>query len=86
MVTAAWLQTAEPGVAQAQADAPHGFVEPCTVGNAQEMDTDCELCSVTTGAPHVCRDRLGTKGYTKKCRTRGTQAGWGDRLYIHRTE
>ena len=64
---------------------PHGFVEPCTVGNEQEMDTDCELCAVSPAAPNACQDRLEKKGYTKKCRTHGTQAGWGEVWCAKRT-
>jgi LPXTG-motif cell wall-anchored protein len=63
---------------QAQTSEPHGFVEPCTVGNAQEMDTACELCSVSASSPNACVDRLGAKGYTKKCRTHGTPAGFAE--------
>lgn len=66
------------GDARAQPGEPHGFVEPCTVGNVQEMDTDCELCAVSHAAPNACQERLGTKGYQKKCRTHGTESGWGE--------
>lgn len=63
---------------QAQTAEPHGFIEPCTVGNVQEMDTDCELCTLSPEEPEACHDRWATHGYVKKCRTRGTRSGWGE--------
>jgi hypothetical protein len=52
---------------------PHGFVEPCTVGNVQEMHTQCELCTIE-GASQTCQERFGARGYEKKCATRGGHA------------
>lgn len=74
----AWAMSAGLRDAGAQPGEPHGFVEPCTVGNLQEMDTDCELCPVTPAQPNACQDRLGPKGYQKKCRTHGTASEWGE--------
>jgi len=56
----------------------HGYVEPCTVGNEQEMYTQCELCSVPSSSPQLCDDQLGRRGYQKMCRTRGEAAGWDE--------
>ena len=67
-----------PSLASAQSDEPHGFVEPCTVGNEQEMDTDCELCAVPQGAPQTCAERLAPKSYKQACRTHGTPSGWSE--------
>jgi hypothetical protein len=47
----------------------HGFVDPCTVENHQEMYTVCELCPVPSGDPQACSKRLGELGYEKKCST-----------------
>jgi hypothetical protein len=49
---------------------PHGFVEPCTVGNVQQMHTECEVCTIE-GASQACHERFGERGYEKKCATRG---------------
>ena len=73
-----------PSIASAQLDEPHGFVEPCTVGNEQEMDTDCELCAVPQGAPQTCAERLASKGYEKACRTHGTPSGWSEVWCVQR--
>jgi hypothetical protein len=56
----------------------HGYVEPCTVGNEQEMYTQCELCAVPGSSPQLCNDQLGRRGYQKMCRTRGEAAGWSE--------
>jgi hypothetical protein len=56
----------------------HGYVEPCTVGNEQEMYTSCEICSVPSGSPQLCNDQLGRRGYQKMCRTRGEATGWSE--------
>ncbi|MGC4089935.1 MAG: hypothetical protein QM756_19020 [Polyangiaceae bacterium] len=48
---------------------PHGFVEPCTIANQQEMHTECELCKVPHGSPDACKHSLGKRGYQYKCRT-----------------
>lgn len=65
-------------VSEAAAQEPHGYVEPCTVGNVQEMYTECELCSASAGEPEACNTTLGRKGFEKKCRTRENTAGWGE--------
>ena len=52
---------------------PHGFVEPCTVGNVQEMHTECERCAIE-GESKTCHERFGERGYVKKCSTRGGHA------------
>jgi hypothetical protein len=57
------------GTAAAQSAEAHGFVEPCTIGNHQEMHTECELCALPEQDPDACGRRLGTLGYAKKCRT-----------------
>ena len=64
--------------AHAQADLTelHGFIEPCTVANYQEMFTECEACPVAPADPKACEKRLGRAGYTKKCRTRGDGHAW----------
>jgi hypothetical protein len=57
----------------------HGYVEPCTVGNVQEMYTECELCQVPPhGDPEVCAGRLAPLHYQKKCQTRADASGWGE--------
>lgn len=53
----------------AQAGEAHGFVEPCTIGNHQEMHTECELCAIPEKDEEACSRRLDTLGYAKKCRT-----------------
>ncbi len=53
----------------------HGFVDPCTVENHQEMYTVCELCGVPSGDPEACSKRLGKLGYQKKCATAGHHDG-----------
>ena len=59
----------------------HGYVEPCTVGNAQDMYTDCELCA--SGAdPKRCDAQYGAQGYKKNCRTRGDGHIW-DEVWCH---
>jgi hypothetical protein len=69
-----------PAAAQSPPDAlePHGFVEPCTIGNVQEMYTECELCAVRQGASQVCIDRFAKRGYEKKCQTHGDATTWGE--------
>jgi hypothetical protein len=56
----------------------HGYVEPCTVGNEQEMYTECELCSASARNPQACTNRLGKAGYQKKCQTRIASAAWDE--------
>lgn len=56
----------------------HGYVEPCTVGNEQEMYTECELCSASARDPQACTNRLGKAGYQKKCQTRVASAAWDE--------
>lgn len=80
---ALWEPTSQAAPAAPAAPAPgdmdlHGFVEPCTVGNQQEMYTECELCPATPADPQVCDKRLGRIGYEKKCRTRGEAAAWDE--------
>ena len=55
----------------------HGYVEPCTVSNAQDMYMECEQCPVPGHDSKAC-DRLGQLGYKKNCRTRGDRAGWDE--------
>lgn len=64
--------------AHAQADLAelHGFIEPCTIANYQEMFTECEACPVSHESPKACEQSLGQRGYTKKCRTRGDAHAW----------
>jgi len=71
---------ASPAAAQSPPDGlePHGFVEPCTIGNVQEMYTECELCEVRQGASQVCIDKFGKRGYEKKCQTHGDATAWGE--------
>jgi hypothetical protein len=57
---------------------PHGFIEPCTVANHQQMDTQCELCAVSPAEPQPCLERLGSRGFEKKCRTRGDARGFAE--------
>lgn len=77
-----FVLTAEvsPAAAQSPPDGlePHGFVEPCTVGNVQEMYTECELCEVRQGDTQVCTDKFGKRGYEKKCQTHGAHGTWGE--------
>lgn len=56
----------------------HGFVDPCTVENHQEMYTVCELCAVPASDPAACTKRLGKLGYQKKCATVGHHDGFGE--------
>lgn len=62
--------------AAAQPGGPHGYVEPCTVGNHQEMYTECESCPARPADPRSCNEQLGKRGYDQKCRTRGDASGW----------
>ena len=55
--------------ALAQSAEAHGFIDPCTIGNHQEMHTECELCAIPEKDPEACTRRLGQLGYEKKCRT-----------------
>jgi hypothetical protein len=55
----------------------HGFVEPCTLANVQEPELDCEVCASAAGSRR-CEERLGPRGYAKKCRTHGSHAGWDE--------
>jgi len=59
----------------------HGYVEPCTVGNAQDMYTDCELCA-SGGDPKRCDGQYGAQGNKKNCRTRGDGHVW-DEVWCH---
>jgi len=59
----------------------HGYVEPCTVGNAQDMYTECELCA-SGGDPRRCEAQYGAQGYKKNCRTRGDGHVW-DEVWCH---
>ncbi|MFZ5891052.1 MAG: hypothetical protein ACOY0T_08375 [Myxococcota bacterium] len=68
----------EAEVTRPQAYEDHGFIEPCSVANYQEMFTECELCPASQAAPRACSDRLGRAGYQKKCQTRVGHAGWGE--------
>lgn len=76
LAVAAIAVCALPAAAAAQPAEPHGFVDPCTVGNVQEMTTDCEACPVAPADPQACDRRLGRAGYQKKCRTRGDATAW----------
>jgi hypothetical protein len=86
---AAGLAVAAAGIALAAAPAwagpemmeLHGYVEPCTVGNAQDMYTDCELCP-SGGDPKRCDGQYGAQGYKKNCRTRGEGHAW-DEVWCH---
>ena len=66
------------GSAFSQMDEPHGYIEPCTIANYQEMMTECDLCTVPHGDPEACSKRLKRRGYEKKCRTRGEAASYGE--------
>jgi hypothetical protein len=55
----------------------HGFVEPCTMSNVQERHLDCEVCAATSGS-RQCDERMKPRGFEKKCRTRGSHAGWDE--------
>lgn len=61
-----------------QAYEDHGFIEPCTIANYQEMFTECELCQPGVADPNSCNQRFGRHGYLKKCRTRDTGHGFGE--------
>ena len=58
-------------------DMMHGFVEPCTLSNVAEQHLDCRVCASAVGS-RKCQEELGTRGFTKKCRTHGTHAGWDE--------
>ena len=63
---------------RARADSlDHGFVEPCTVANVQESELECERCAAAFGS-RTCKERLEPRGFVRKCRTRGTHAGWDE--------
>jgi hypothetical protein len=66
------------GVSHGQADMVelHGYIEPCTIANYQEMYTECETCAVSKSAPKACEESVGRRGYQKRCRTRGDAKGW----------
>jgi hypothetical protein len=55
----------------------HGFVEPCTMSNVAERHLMCEVCSSAFGS-RQCEERFKPRGFTKKCRTHGTHAGWDE--------
>lgn len=61
-----------------QAYEDHGFIEPCTIANYQEMFTECELCEVAGSDARACETRFGKRGYRKRCRTRATGHGFGE--------
>jgi hypothetical protein len=77
LVVSAMLSALSAGAAPSDMEL-HGYVEPCTIGNQQEMFTECELCSASHDAAQACEDKFGRKGYQKKCRTRGDAAGWAE--------
>jgi hypothetical protein len=62
--------------AQADLTELHGYIEPCTIANYQEMFTECEACPASQADPQSCTRGLGGRGYTKKCRTRGSGHAW----------
>jgi hypothetical protein len=55
----------------------HGFVEPCTMSNVEERHLACEVCAAAFGSQD-CDERLKPRGFAKKCRTRGSHAGWDE--------
>jgi hypothetical protein len=63
-------------LAQADLSELHGYVEPCTIANYQEMFTECEACPASQADPQSCMHSLGRRGYAKKCRTRGNGRAW----------
>lgn len=71
---------------RARADSlDHGFVEPCTLANVQEPELQCEACASAFGS-RACDERLAPRGFVKKCRTRGTHAGWDEIWCARRTD
>jgi len=71
---------------RARADSlDHGFVEPCTLANVQEPELECEACASAFGS-RACDERLSPRGFVKKCRTRGTHAGWDEIWCARRTD
>ena len=70
-LTAAVLGVAALAALAAAQEPPliHGFVEPCTVGFVQDANSDCEACSSVDGSWPPCATRLGSRGYTLRCRT-----------------
>ena len=47
------------------------------MSNVQERHLDCEVCAATSGS-HPCAERMKPRGFDKKCRTRGSHAGWDE--------
>jgi hypothetical protein len=56
----------------------HGFIEPCTIANYQEMYTECELCELAGSGANECEARFGKRGYRKRCRTRPAGHGFAE--------
>ena len=47
------------------------------MSNVQERHLDCEVCAAASGSQH-CDERMKPRGFDKKCRTRGSHAGWDE--------
>jgi hypothetical protein len=61
--------------ASAQDMLDHGFVEPCTMSFVAEQRLECEVCPSAVGS-RQCQEKLGPRGFTRKCRTRGGHSGY----------
>ena len=64
--------------ASAQLGEVHGYVEPCTVENAEDWSSECTLCPASPTNTQGCAYRFTQLGYKKNCRTRGDATSWGE--------
>ena len=52
----------------------HGYVEPCTVEIVEDGNVECEACTPSHANSRLCQEKLGARGYERKCRTGGHSA------------
>lgn len=67
VAASAWF--AAGALAQVDPTIGHGYVEPCTVANVQQANTECATCSADDFEAGNCAERLGALGYEFECRT-----------------
>jgi hypothetical protein len=58
-----------PARAQVDPMLGHGYVEPCTVANAEEPRTECRACAGSGQAAIACTRELDSEGFRFTCRT-----------------
>lgn len=76
-IFAALAVTAVSTPALADLAPPPGYVEKCTVENHQNDGKTCTSCAADFKSRDRCESELGTKGYTRACRTRGASV-WSE--------